>query len=475
MKYIPTIGLELHCALNTQSKVFSSAINSYNEIPNANIAVLDMAFPGTLPVLNKEAVRKALRMSLALNCEVPEVLTFDRKNYYYPDLPKGYQITQSNKPIGINGYLDTLVDGKKERIYILDIHLEEDTASMDHYDDYSLIDYNRAGSPLVEIVTKPCIHSAESAVSYLETLRNTLKYCDISDADTKMGQIRCDVNVSLAEEGTDELGTKVEIKNINSFSKVGSAIEYEIKRQTILLENNQKDKIIQETRRYDEDSNSTISMREKIESVDYKYFTEPNIPKFKLEKEYIESIKQELPILPFYRLEKYINEFNLSEEEATKLIKDKDISDYFDECIKLNIDAKIASNWITVNILSVLNKEDISIKDFYMTPVMLKQIIDKINDKTISSKQAKEIFNKALEEKCEPKELIKDDMAQVNDEEAIRKIIKTIIDNNQQQVIAYRNGKDNLFKYFVGQVMKETKGKANPVIANNILKEYLDK
>ncbi len=212
MKYIPTIGLELHCEMNTKSKVFSSARNEYNEIPNSNIAPLDLAFPGTLPVLNKNALRKAFRMSLALNCTQPDVLVFDRKNYYYPDLPKGYQITQMEKPVGINGFLDVDVDGELKRILIHDIHLEEDTASMDHYDDFSLIDYNRSGVPLVEIVTEPCMHSAKEAVSYLETLRNTFKYCDISQADTKMGQIRCDVNISLMEENKDGLGTKVEIK-----------------------------------------------------------------------------------------------------------------------------------------------------------------------------------------------------------------------------------------------------------------------
>ena len=474
MKYIPTIGLELHCEMNTKSKVFSSALNEYSEIPNQNIAPLDMAFPGTLPVLNKEALRKAFRMSLALNCSQPDTLVFDRKNYYYPDLPKGYQITQMKKPVGINGYLEVYVNGKSEKVLIHDIHLEEDTASMDHYDDFTLIDYNRSGVPLVEIVTEPCIHSAQTAVSYLETLRNTFKYCDISDADTKMGQIRCDVNISLQEEGIKELGTKVEIKNINSFSNVGNAIEYEIKRQTELLESGKCEQIIQETRRYDDTTNTTIRMRKKVESIDYKYFVEPNIPKFKIEKEYLEEIKKEIPELPYYRYVRYVNDFNLSPKEANTLIKDKDLSDYYDECISVGIDPKLAVNWVTVNILSYLNSNEISIKDLYLKPSMLKTIIDKIQDNTISSKQAKEVFKKALEEHKDPMEYISD-TKQVSNEDELLSIITKILDNSKTQIDEYKNGKDNLFKFFVGQVMKETKGKANPVLTNKLLEEQLNK
>ncbi len=474
MKYIPTIGLELHCEMNTKSKVFSKGINEYNEIPNVNIRPLDMAFPGTLPVLNKEALRKAFRMALALNCETPDILLFERKNYYYPDLPKGYQITQMAKPVGINGYLDIDVEGQEERVLIHDIHLEEDTASQDHYDSYSLLDYNRSGVPLVEIVTEPCLHSAASAVSYLETLRNTFKYCDISLADTKLGQIRCDVNVSVAKEGYKELGTKVEMKNINSFANVAKAIDSEVARQISLIEQGKKEEIIQETRRYDEEKETTISMRSKVDAIDYKYFAEANIPTMPISKDYIEEIRKELPVLPYYRYKKYLNEYSLTSKEANQLIKEKELSDYFDKCVELGIDAKIAANWIIVNIVTILNKEDIKITEFFLKPEYLKQIIDKVKDNTISSKQAKEIFNQAIENKKEPKEFISAN-AQLSNEDELRSIIETIINNNQAQVEDYRNGHDNLFKYFVGQVMKETKGKANPVLTNDILKEYLDK
>ena len=345
---------------------------------------------------------------------------------------------------------------------------------MDHYDDFSLIDYNRSGVPLVEIVTEPCMHSAKEAVSYLETLRNTFKYCDISQADTKMGQIRCDVNISLMEENKDGLGTKVEIKNINSFSNVAKAIEYEIERQTKLLENNQGNEIIQETRRYDDETDTTIRMRKKVESVDYKYFVEPNIPKFKIDKEYLADIRKEVPVLPYYRYKKYTQDYNLSELDAYTIIKDKKISDYYEACLDINIDPKTAANWVTGNILSVLNRKEIEITDFYLTPIMLKEILDKIEDKTISSKQAKEIFNKVIEEEKEPNNFI-NNMSQLSDEDQLREIIKNILNNNTSQVEAYKNGKDNLFKFFIGQVMKETKGKANPVVSNEILKEELSK
>ncbi len=475
MKYIPTIGLELHCEMNTKSKVFSPARNEYNEIPNLNVKPLDMAFPGTLPVLNKEALRKAFRMALALNCQTPDILLFDRKNYYYPDLPKGYQITQMKNPVGINGYLDIDVNGCEERIFIHDIHLEEDTASQDHYDDYSLLDYNRSGVPLVEIVTEPCIHSAEAAVSYLETLRNTFKYCDISLADTKLGQIRCDVNVSLAPEKTNKLGTKVEMKNINSFANVAKAIDSEIKRQMDLIKQNKQAEIVQETRRYDEETNQTISMRSKVDAIDYKYFAEANIPKMTISTAYIEEIKKEIPVLPYYRFKKYTQEYQLTTKEANLLIKEKELADYFDKCIAIGINPKSAANWIIVNIITELNKEDIKISEFYLTPEFLKQIISKIDDNTISSKQAKEIFKKSIENHKEPREFMTNENTQLSNEEELKNIIETIVDNNQEQVQDYRNGHDNLFKYFVGQVMKETKGKANPVLTNQILKEYLDK
>lgn len=475
MDYKVVIGLELHCELKTNSKVFSTAKNDFNDVPNSNIKPLDMAFPGTLPVVNKEAVRKALKMSLALNCKTPDEILFDRKNYYYPDLPKGYQITQTNKPMGIDGHIDILLNGETHTILIHDLHLEEDTASLDHYNEYSLINYNRSGVPLIEIVTEPCIYSADIAVSFLENLRNIIRYCGISEADTKRGQIRCDANISLMKKDAKELGTKVEIKNINSFNNVKEAILYEIKRQSELLDSGRANEIIQETRRYSDTTNTTIRMREKVENLDYKYFVEPNIPKIKISNNLIEELKKEIPVLPNERKKKYIEEYNLNDYDASILIKEKDISDYFEECIELKLDPKISSNWITGSILGYINKYNIEIKDFFIKPDMLKTLIDAVDDNKISSKQAKNIFFKSIEESKDPKEFINSENSMISDESEILNIIKKILTDYSKEVSEYKNGKDNLFQFFVGQVMKETKGKANPITTKKLLLEEIDK
>ena len=473
-KYKAVIGLEMHCELKSNSKVFSSARNSYNEIANINVRPVDMAFPGTLPVVNKECIKKALMMSIVLNCKQPEYMYFDRKNYYYPDLPKGFQITQMHDPVGVDGSIIIECDGYEKEVLIHDLHLEEDAASLDHYFDVSLIDYNRAGVPLLELVTEPCLNSAEEAVAFLETMRRIYQYCEVSEADTKKGQIRCDVNVSIMEENATELGTKVEIKNINSFGNVYDAINYEIKRQSELKDAGRYDEVVQETRRFDEETGTTIHMRSKVDAIDYKYFVEPNIPKYKIDKIWLEEIKKDIPVLPRERKNKYINELGLSEYDATIIVKEKDYADYFEECINLGMDAKTAANWLTVQIIAYLSKYDILLKDFYLKPSFLKQIIDAQVKGTISSKQAKEIFFKSLEEEKEPKTFINSDNAQISDKNVIEDLINNIISNNQKQVEEYKNGKTNLFDYFVGQVMKETRGKANPVITKEILKDKLD-
>ena len=473
-KYKAVIGLEMHCELKSNSKVFSSGENSYCEIPNSNVSPVDMAFPGTLPVANKKCVKDAIKMAMVLNCEVPKYMYFDRKNYYYPDLPKGYQITQFTSPVGVNGHIEVECDGKMIPIDIHDIHLEEDAASMDHLYDTSVIDYNRAGVPLLELVTEPCIHSAEEAVAFLEHMRSAYKYCDVSEADTKKGQIRCDVNVSIMDEDATELGTRVEIKNINSFGNVYDAINYEIKRQSELKDAGRYDEVEQETRRFDEESGTTIRMRSKADAIDYKYFVDPNIPKYLITEEWKESIKEEIPRLRDERKQYYISEYSLSDYDATILVKEKELSDYFEECISLGIDAKEACNWLNVNIISYLNKNEIEIKDIYLTPEMLKFILDNVKNGTISSKQAKEVFFKVLDEKKEPSNFISKENAQISDEGELEKIIDIIIENSTSQVEQYRSGKDRLFDYFVGQVMKETRGKANPIITKELLHKKLD-
>ena len=399
---------------------------------------------------------------------------FDRKNYYYPDLPKGFQITQMHDPVGVDGNIIIECDDYEKNVLIHDIHLEEDAASLDHYYDTSLIDYNRAGVPLLELVTEPCLSSAEEAVAFLETMRRIYQYCGVSEADTKKGQIRCDVNVSIMDPDATELGTKVEIKNINSFGNVYDAIIYEVKRQSELKDAGRYDEVVQETRRFDEETGTTIHMRSKVDAIDYKYFVEPNIPKYKIDKKWLDEIRKDITMLPRERKNKYINEYGLSEYDANIIIKEKEYADYFEKCISLGMDKKQAANWLIVQIIAYLNKYEITLQDFYLTPEYLNQIISELDKGTISSKQAKEIFFKSLEENKEPKNFISKENSQISDINTLNNIIDNIISNNINQVNAYKSGKTNLFDYFVGQVMKETKGKANPTITKEILKDKLD-
>lgn len=473
MKYKAVIGLEMHCEMKSNMKVFSYSKNEYSLIPNINVDLVDMAFPGTLPILNKECVKKAILAALAFNCKVPKYLYFDRKNYYYPDLPKGYQITQMHEPIGTGGSVLIDADGETKEIKIHDIHLEEDSASMDHFSDVSLINYNRAGVPLLELVTEPCISSAKEAVTFLEEVRRIYQYAGISDADTKKGQIRCDVNVSIMDYDSNVLGTKVEVKNVNSFSNVYDTIIYEIDRQTKLKEMGRYDEVVQETRRFDEDSKTTISMRSKVDAIDYKYFVEPNIPKLKIEDSLVEEIRKNLPELPLIRKLRYINIYGLSLYDAGIIIKDKAYADYFEECVNLGADPKLAANYLIVNIIAYLNKELITLSEFYLTPKYLVEILTELKKGTISSKQAKEIFIKSLNELKEPITYINEN-SQISNKEKLEEIISNIINNNKKQVEEYKNGKTNLFDYFVGQVMRETRGKANPSLTKDILKDKLD-
>lgn len=483
-KYKALIGLEMHCQISTtNTKVFSSARNEYNEIPNSNIRPLDMAFPGTLPVVNKEAVKKSLMASLILNCKQPEYLYFERKNYYYPDLPKGYQITQqtSPAPIGIKGSVTFEVNGEEKKVRIDNIHLEEDAASTDHYNNYSTIDYNRAGVPLLELVTYPDLHSAEEAIAFLETIRSIYRYTGISEADSKKGQIRCDVNVSIMDEDLDETkeenwGTKIEVKNVNSFGAVKDTILYEIERQIKKKEDGTYNEMEQETRRWDEESESTIFMRSKVDAIDYKYFIEPNIPKIKISKDWIESIKKSLPTLANERKEKYQEEYHLSKVDANILVKEKEISDYFESTIQEGANPKAASNWITSTILGYLNKNDIEIKDLFLTPKMLTKLIGKVEDKTISSKQGKEVLYKAIEEKEDPIHIIeKSGMKQIGNKEEILVLVEEVLEDHPDMIEKYKGGRTNVIDFFVGQIMKKTKGKANPAMTMDLIKEEIEK
>lgn len=482
-KYKALIGLEMHCEISkTNSKVFSSAENSYKDIPNSNVRPLDMGFPGTLPVVNKEAVKMALKTSMILGCKQPEYMYFERKNYYYPDMPKNYQITQETKPIpvGIYGKLEYDCKGEKKVALINNLHLEEDAASQDHYSSYSTIDYNRAGVPLLELVTEPCFHSADEAVAFLETMRSIYQYADISEADSKKGQIRCDVNVSIMDEdkditNPDNWGTKVEVKNVNSFGGVRDAINYEIDRQTELKESGEYDKMEQQTRRWDEDSLSTVYMRSKVDAIDYRYFVDPNIPKYKLSSSWLEEIRKSIPRLASERKQDYIEKYGLSDYDATIIVKDKNVSDYYEEVIKLGGNAKKASNWLTSVILGHLNKYDIEINDIYLTPKMLFDIMKMVEDGKISSKQSKDVLYKCLSD-CKEPQVIVDELGlkQVGDEDTIRSLVIEILDAHLDLIEEYRKGR-NVFDYFVGQVMKATRGQANPSLTAKIIKEEIDK
>lgn len=471
--YKVVIGLEVHCEVKTNSKNFSSSRNTYSEYPNENIDTPDIGLPGILPVANKEAFRKSLMMSLALNCETPDIVMFDRKNYYYPDLPKGYQITQETKPVGRNGYVMINVNGIDKKILINNIHLEEDTASLDHFGNYSLIDYNRSGVPLLETVTEPCMHSADEALAFLESLKGIFLYTGVSEARTDRGQMRCDVNVSLMEEDATELGTKVEMKNINSFNNVRLAIEYEIKRQTEILKSGGK--VLQETRRFDSEDLKTYPMRSKVDAVDYKYYIEPNIPPIKISDELISDIKSEIPMLQYERVEKYMIEYGLSRYDSDIIVKDKKVSDYFEETIKLGADPKSSANWLTSIILGHLNKYEKTIDDLYLTPKMLYELINMVDTGKISSKQSKEVFFKCMEENKEPSVIVKEmGMTQITDDKTIRDIAIKALDEHPELIEEHRKGK-NTFDYFVGQVMKATRGQANPKLTRDIILEEMEK
>lgn len=483
-QYKVLIGLEMHCEISkTKTKVFSSAKNSYTSIPNSNIRPVDMAFPGTLPVVNKEAVRLALMASIMLNCKQPEYLYFERKNYYYPDLPKGFQITQETKPapIGIYGALKYEVNGEYKVARINNIHLEEDAASTDHYEHYSKIDYNRAGVPLLELVTEPDFHSADEAVAFLETMRSIYRYADISEADSKKGQIRCDVNVSIMDASLDETdpknwGTKVEIKNVNSFSGVRDAINYEIKRQTELKETHEYDKMEQQTRRWDEESGTTIYMRSKVDAIDYKYFVEPNIPKFKIDPNWILQIKETIPTLAVERKETYMNEYGLSHYDVTILVKEKSVSDYFEECIQNGVSPKSAANWITSVILGHINKYEIEISSIFVTPKMLADLIQLVENKTISSKQAKEVLYEALTEDKVPTAIVEEKgLKQIGGEDEILKVVLEVLEEKPEAIEQYKNGRTNIVDFLVGQVMKKTRGQANPATTREFMIREIEK
>ncbi len=473
MNFEAVIGLEIHVQMKTKSKMFSNGPVTYGNYPNYEVVPLDMAFPGTMPIVNKQAVINGIRVAHALNMTIDRELWFDRKNYFYSDLPKGFQITQNARPIGHDGYLIIKTSKGERKIGIERIHLEEDTCKQLHFNDYTLLDYNRAGIPLAEIVSRPEIRSGEEAMKYVETIRSIVSFLDVSDGKMEEGSLRCDVNVSIRPVGSEKFGTKVEIKNLNSLQNVKLALDYEIKRQEqILLSGGE---VRQETRRFDEAKKETVLMRVKTDAVDYKYFTEPNIPPIKLSEEFIEEAIRTSNELASSKMERYLG-FGLNEYDANQLIQNRDISNYFDECMKLGANAKLIANWIIVDIQAILNKEEISINDFAIKPSHLVELISLIDDKTISNKQARDVFNEMLTSEASAKDIIKKmGSSQVSDQSQLLNWINEVLEANPQSIIDYKNGKDRALGFLVGQVMKLSKGQANPGLSNKLIKEELDK
>lgn len=471
MPFEAVIGLELHIEMKTKSKMFSSGPVSFGSLPNTMTLPTDLAFPGTMPVVNKQAVINAIRVSNALNMSIDNELWFDRKNYFYSDLPKGYQITQQARPIGSTGYIDIKTSKGIKRIRVERLHLEEDTCKQVHYNDCSLLDYNRAGIPLIEIVTEPDIRSGEEAMRYVEKIRSIVTYLDVSDGKMEEGSLRCDVNISIRPVGDKTFGTKVEIKNLNSITNVEKAIENEIKRQEQIILSSGT--IEPETRRFDEASKETVLMRIKTVDADYKYFVEPNIPPIRLSKEFIEEAIKSSPELPDSKYQRY-HALGLSEYDINQLLIDCDISKYFDEALKTNVSPKLLANWIIVDVQAVLNKENISINELKITPNHLGELVKIIEEGKVSNKQAREIFNEMLITNASPYEIIKKSNTEmISDENAILTLVREIIDENPQVIIDYKNGRDRAVSYIVGIVMKKSKGMVNPSLTNRLVIEEL--
>jgi len=475
MEWEAVIGLEVHVQLNTRTKIFSSALTQYGAKPNTQACVIDLAMPGVLPVLNQGVVKRAIKLGLAIDAEINHHSVFARKNYFYPDLPKGYQISQHDIPIVGKGYLDIIHNDKIKRIGITRAHLEEDAGKSLHEDFQGMtgIDLNRAGTPLLEIVSEPDIRSAKEAVIYLKTLHSLVRYLDITDGNMQEGSFRCDANVSVRPKGQKEFGTRAEIKNVNSFRFIEKAINYEIERQIELLEDGGT--VIQETRLYDAAKNETRSMRSKEEAKDYRYFPDPDLLPLKFNAEFVESIRQTLPELPQQKRERFHQQYGLSEYDASLLVANKETAEYFEQVVQhAEGEGKLAANWINGELSAALNKNSL---EFTQTPISaetLGQLLLRIKDNTISGKIAKTVFEAVWNGEGNVDQVIEQKgLKQITDTSAIEKIIEQVIANNPAQLEQYRSGQDRLFGYFVGQVMKETQGKANPQQVNELLKEKL--
>ena len=475
MNFETVIGLEVHVELKTESKVFSPSPAHFGAEPNTNTNVIDWGYPGVLPVLNEQAVEFAMKAAMALNCEITTDTKFDRKNYFYPDNPKAYQISQFDKPIGHDGYIDIEVDGKQKRIRIERVHLEEDAGKNNHgTDGYSYVDLNRQGTPLIEIVSEADMRSPEEAYAYLEALKQIVQYTGVSDVKMEEGSMRCDANVSLRPIGQEKFGTKAELKNLNSFNFVRRGLAFEeVRQEKVLLSGGI---IQQETRRYDEATGATILMRIKEGADDYRYFPEPDLPNLIISDEWIEKVRKSIPEMPTERRVRYVKELGLSEYDAMVMTLTKEMSDFFEETLANKADTKQASNWLMGEVSAYLNSEKMELHDTKLTPENLAGMIKLIADGTISSKIAKKVFRELIQKGGSAQEVVeKNGWIQLSDPSKLIPMVNDVLDKNPQSIEDFKNGKDRAIGFLVGQIMKATKGQANPGIVNKLLNEELAK
>ncbi|AEG15259.1 Aspartyl/glutamyl-tRNA(Asn/Gln) amidotransferase subunit B [Desulfofundulus kuznetsovii DSM 6115] len=476
-EYETIIGLEVHVELKTKSKIFCPSTTEFGGDPNTHVCPVCLGLPGVLPVLNKKVLEYAIRAALALNCEIAEYSKFDRKNYYYPDLPKNYQISQYDLPLARNGYLNIEVNGQTKRIGITRIHMEEDAGKLIHQgtiatSPYSLVDYNRTGVPLIEIVSEPDMRSPEEARAYLEKLKAIIQYTGVSDCKMEEGSLRCDANVSVRPRGSREFGTKTEIKNMNSFKALQRALAYEVERQIAVLQ--EGGRIVQETRTWDENKGVTLPMRSKEEAHDYRYFPEPDLVPLVIDRQWVEEIRATLPELPDERRNRYIKRYDLPAYDATVLTATKEMADYFEECVALYPNAKAVSNWMMGDLSRLLNAHNMDITRCKVSPRQLTDMLKLMDKGTISGKIAKTVFEEMFATGKDPEQIVQEKgLVQITDEGAITAIVEEVLAGNAKVVEDYLKGKDRAFGFLVGQVMKATRGKANPELVNRLLKEKL--